>query len=225
MSHYLKLVLDAIFGRKVGGRSGGAFRNEIVWCYSRPSSPKQRQLSRVHDIIFWYTKGEEWVFNPDLIRQAYAASSRAREGYSGQSSKIASDSVELNTKGKFPENWIYIPPLKGNSREHVGFPTQKPLALLDRIIQVSSNEGASVFDPFCGCATTLVAADRLNRDWIGIDISPKASELVVERIRDDQGMFQDIIARDDFPQRTDLGNIPRYSENGIVSLHERCKET
>ena len=68
-----------------------------------------------------------------------------------------------------------------------------------------------MFDPFCGCATTLVAADRLQRDWIGIDISEIAAELVVERIKDDQGMFEYIIARDDIPNRTDLGNIPRYN--------------
>ena len=101
------------------------------------------------------------------------------------------------------------PPVKG--KEGTGYPTQKPLALLDRIIKASSNEGEVVFDPFCGCATTLVAADRLQRDWIGIDISAKAAELVVERIRDDQGMFGNIIARDDIPNRTDLGHIPRYN--------------
>ena len=204
MSHYLKLVMDAVFGKD-------NFRNEIVWCYSRPSAPNQRQLSRVHDIMFWYSKGKQWTFNPNLIRQPYAASSRAREGYSAKASKVAEGNVELNAKGKFPESWIYIPPLKGNSREHVGYPTQKPLALLDRIIKASSNEGDLVLDPFCGCATTLVAADRLQRDWIGIDISPKASELVVERIKADQGMFQDIIHRTDIPQRTDLGHIPRYN--------------
>ena len=101
------------------------------------------------------------------------------------------------------------PPVKG--KEGTGYPTQKPLALLDRIIKASSNEGDLVFDPFCGCATTLVAADRLQRDWIGIDISAKAAELVVERIRDDQGLFEDIVARTDIPKRTDLGNIPRYN--------------
>ena len=94
------------------------------------------------------------------------------------------------------------------SREYLGYPTQKPLALLDRIIKASSNEGDLVFDPFCGCATTLVAADRLQRDWIGVDISAKAAELVVERIKEDQRMFEDILARTDIPQRTDLGDIP-----------------
>ena len=68
-----------------------------------------------------------------------------------------------------------------------------------------------MFDPFCGCATTLVAADRLQRNWIGIDISEKASELVVERIKADQGLFEEIITRTDIPKRTDLGDISRYN--------------
>ena len=170
-SHYIKVIMDGIFGEK-------NFRNEIVWCYSRPSAPNQRQLSRVHDIIFWYTNGNQWVFNPDPIRQPYANSSRAREGYSAEASKVASGNVELNTKGKFPESWIYIPPLKGNSREYKGYPTQKPLKLIHRIIKASSNEGDVVFDPFCGCATTLVAAQELNRKWIGIDIAIHAIKRV-----------------------------------------------
>ena len=162
--HYLKIVTDAVFGVE-------NFRNEIVWCYSRPSAPKQRQLSRVHDIIFWYSKGKQWIFNPDLIRQPYAESSRAREGYSAQVSKVASGSVELDSKGKFPESWLYIPPLKGNSHEYMGYPTQKPIALYKRIVAASSNEGALVLDPFCGCGTTLMAAENLNRHWIGIDLT------------------------------------------------------
>ena len=201
-SHYLKLILDAVFGVN-------SFRNEIVWCYSRPSSPKAKQLSRVHDIIFWYSTGEQWVFNPDLIRQPYAESSRKREGYSGQASKVASDNVELNAKGKFPENWIYISPLKGNSRESVGYPTQKPLALLERIIQASSNRGDIVLDPFCGCATTCVAAEKHQRQWIGIDLSPKAVELVKLRLVRDLEIAEDranllgeqVIHRTDVPIR------------------------
>ena len=109
------------------------------------------------------------------------------------------------------DNWTDIGALNSQAIEATGYPTQKPLTLLDRIIKASSNEGEVVFDPFCGCATTLVAADRLQRDWIGIDISAKAAELVVERIRDDQGLFEDIVARTDIPKRTDLGNIPRYN--------------
>ena len=115
---------------------------------------------------------------------------------------------------QIPAIWTDIPRIGNTSKERLGYPTQKPLALLDRIIKASSHEGDTVFDPFCGCATTLVAADRLQREWIGVDISAKAAELVVERIRDDQGMFEDIIARDDTPNRTDLGDIPRYNVPG-----------
>ena len=199
-SHYLKIILDAVFGTE-------NFRNEIVWCYSRPSSPKQRQLSRVHDIIFWYSKGKKWVFNPDLVRQPYAESSLAREGYGAQASKVAADSVELNAKGKFPESWIYIPPLKGNSREYVGYPTQKPLALLERIIKASSNPGDVVLDPFCGCATTCIAGEKWQRQWIGIDLSPKAVELVKMRLErdlkltEDVGILGQVIHRTDIPAR------------------------
>ena len=109
--------------------------------------------------------------------------------------------------------WTDIPSFQkvNNTGENTGYPTQKPLALLDRIIKASSNEGDLVLDPLCGCATTLVAADRLQRDWIGIDLSGKAAELVVERIEADQGLFQEIIARRDIPKRTDLGDIPRYN--------------
>ena len=105
--------------------------------------------------------------------------------------------------------WNDIDPPRGD--EDKGYPTQKPVKLLQRIIQASSDKDDIVLDPFCGCATTMVAADRENRNWIGIDISPKAAELVIERIRTDQGMFEDIIARDDIPKRTDLGNVLRYN--------------
>ena len=90
-------------------------------------------------------------------------------------------------------------------KERLGYPTQKPLKLMERIIEASSNKGDVVLDPFCGCATTLVASEDLQRNWVGIDISPKAVELVVSRIRDRQGLFGDITHRDDIPRRTDLG--------------------
>ena len=112
--------------------------------------------------------------------------------------------------GQPPQSiWDDIAPVRGE--EDKGYPTQKPVGLLDRIIKASSSEDSFVFDPFCGCATTLVVADRLQRNWVGIDISPKASELVESRIREDQGLFQDIINRSDIPIRTDLGDIPPYN--------------
>lgn len=105
--------------------------------------------------------------------------------------------------------WTDIAPPTGD--ELTDYPAQKPLALLDRIIKASSNEGDMVFDPFCGCATTLVSADRLGRNWIGIDISEVAVSLVKERIKKDQGLFQAIVPRTDIPKRTDLGKLEVYN--------------
>ena len=104
-----------------------------------------------------------------------------------------------------------IPPINSQAAERTGYPTQKPIALLDRIIQASSNPGDMVIDPFCGCATTLVAADGLKRKWVGIDISEKAADLVVKRVHEAQGLWRKIIHRKDLPQRTDLGDIPTYN--------------
>lgn len=97
------------------------------------------------------------------------------------------------------------------STELVGYPTQKPLALLERVIKASSNTADVVLDPFCGCATACVAADALNRQWVGIDISAKAALLVRQRIND---LTRKIIHRTDVPKRTDIGKIPLYNSIG-----------
>ncbi len=108
-----------------------------------------------------------------------------------------------------------LPGVQGTAEERTGYPTQKPIALLERIIKASSRKGDVVFDPFCGCATTLVAADRLERQWVGIDISELAVKLVGERIKKDQGMFPNLVARTDTPKRDDLGDIPPYNSLAI----------
>ena len=106
--------------------------------------------------------------------------------------------------------WDDIPPINPRAKERIGYPTQKPLALLDRIIRASSNERDVVLDPFCGCATACVAAERLGRQWVGIDLSPLAAKLVNSRLRKDMGLFFDIHHRSDVPRRTDLGTLPNY---------------
>ena len=97
-----------------------------------------------------------------------------------------------------------------NEAERVGYPTQKPLGLLRRIIESSSNESDIVLDPFCGCATACVAAERLQRQWVGIDLSPLAARLVNSRLQKDMGLFFDIHHRTDIPRRTDQGDLPSY---------------
>ena len=113
--------------------------------------------------------------------------------------------------------WDDIPPVLGNER--IGYPTQKPLALLERIIAASSNPGDVVLDPFCGCATACVAADKLGRKWLGIDLSPKAVELVKERLRGYMGdLFHNrlVTARTDIPRRTDIDAPIHYRKNKHV---------
>lgn len=109
-------------------------------------------------------------------------------------------------------NWTDIKPVSAHAKENKDYMTQKPLALLDRIIRASSNPGDMVFDPFCGCATSLVAADRLGREWAGIDLSPLAIKLVNERIAEDRSgsLFGGATALDMPPKRTDLGELPNY---------------
>ena len=109
-----------------------------------------------------------------------------------------------------PDVWVDIPPVNSQARERTGYPTQKPIALLERIIRASSNEDDIVLDPFCGCATACVAADRLNRQWVGIDLSPLAAKLVRQRIQTEGPLFYDLIHRDDIPSRTDVGKLPPY---------------
>ena len=112
--------------------------------------------------------------------------------------------------------WADINPLQAQSKERVGYPTQKPLALLERIIRASSNEGDVVLDPFCGCATACVAAEQLGRRWVGIDISPKAVELVNMRLQQAMGeLFHNrlVTARIDIPRRTDIDAAVPYRQN------------
>ena len=109
--------------------------------------------------------------------------------------------------------WDDLPPINSQAKERVGYPTQKPLALLDRIIKASSNDEDMVLDPFCGCATTCISAQGLGRHWSGIDISPKAADLVQQRMRDELGLFSKVIHRTDIPKRTDLGTIPRHNSD------------
>ncbi|MCY3858777.1 MAG: DNA methyltransferase [Gammaproteobacteria bacterium] len=214
MSHYLKLMMDAVFGRR-------NFRNEIVWCYTGPGSPKMKQFNRKHDTIFWYSNSETWTFNADSVRIRHHAKTKGnfKEGLRG--SGFIADTYDLAEGGKVPESWWAQE--KGNGfaiaarhkNQYVGYPTQKPLALLDRIIKASSNEGDVVFDPFCGCATTCVSAELLTRQWVGIDISPKAAVLVESRLKGnlkgDLGVVNTIVRRTDIPQRNDLGDLPPYN--------------
>lgn len=119
--------------------------------------------------------------------------------------------LDDNKGQKLQSIWTDIPRVGNTSKERCSYPTQKPLALLQRIIKASSDHGAVVMDPFCGCATACIAAEIERREWVGIDISPKAAELVEIRMRKELDMFFAGTHREDIPLRTDQGDIPRYN--------------
>jgi len=195
-SHYLKILLDEIFGKN-------SFRNEIVWGY-RTGGVSKKWFARKHDVILFYSKTTEYLFHT----QYYLSPQKYKYGYGNK------HGYELLEKdGRFYKRaicrdiWDDIESLGTLGKPNdplTGYPTQKPLALLRRIIEASSNEGDIVMDPFCGCATTCVAAQQLHRKWIGIDIEKQAVKVLIQRLSDDAGLFKDFTATDQIPKRSDL---------------------
>ncbi|MGL4943508.1 MAG: DNA methyltransferase [Thermoguttaceae bacterium] len=217
-SHYLKALLDLIFGKN-------NFQNEIVWCYSGPSGSTKKFPAK-HDVILFYRKSPEFIFCGDAVRVPYKAlhSDKGKQakiwGKSGTLQDPATREAYLE-RGKLPFDWWDDIPSGGHisPKERTGYPTQKPLALLHRIVKASSNEGDVVLDPFCGCATTCVAAQQLGRKWIGIDIEKQATHILVERLSDDAGLFKDFIATSQVPKRTDIKEVAP-SESVRVRLYK-----
>ncbi|MCY4275314.1 MAG: DNA methyltransferase [Gammaproteobacteria bacterium] len=233
MSHYLKTTLDCIFGEK-------NYLNEIIWCYIDPAGRKNSAYyKRTHDIVFWYTKSKRHHQVYEIAKSPLSESTikrynkyfdkygkltyaRLKETNPGAFRSLKSVPADLNevwldknAGTTAPDWWTEFTPIKrkgGNQEsESVGYPTQKPLALIERIIKTSSNEEYMVLDPFCGCATTCVAAEHLNRQWIGIDISIVAYDLVRDRLTNEVAnpghilQFRNQInLKTDPPKRTDL---------------------
>ena len=219
-SHYLKQLMDAVFGVQ-------NFLNELVWYYRGAGIPKTA-YSRRHDILLWYAKAAgEHYFNPDPIRQEYAEATKERfQHHIGNVRDGRDYGVQtLNPKGKHPDDVItHIQPIAPSARERVGYPTQKPLTLLEHIILASSQEGDIMLDPFCGCATACVAAEKLGRQWVGIDLSPKAAELVNSRLADFMGgLFHNrlVTHRTDILRRTDIDAPKNYRQNKHVLYGEQ----
>ena len=198
-SHYLKVVLDEIFGKNI-------FRNEIIWHYRRWTG-KAKKFQSLHDVIFFYTKSDEYTFNEQYTPYTNKSLKRKQNYHT----RIKGDDVfvtSIDEKGvRENDVWVDIQLLNSQSEERTGYPTQKPLSLLHRIIKSSSNEGDIVLDPFCGCATTCVAAQQLDRKWIGIDIERQAVNILIERLSNDAGMFKDFANTEIVPQRTDIQKI------------------
>ena len=254
-SHYLKAMMDSIFGEK-------QFRNEIVWQRTNAHNLKAKYFSKTHDVLLFYSKDKDYTWNRQYTDYSQAQLSRYKKDetgrlYTGRDLTVSSGgnrnfqwrgsrpssnrswgaSLEQlerwYTEGRIllkrdgtprldglkvyldelpgkqiPAIWTDIPRIGNTSKERLGYPTQKPLALLERIIKASSKPDDVILDPFCGCATTCVAAESLQRQWIGIDLSPKAVELVKMRLERDLSMTEDtgllgdkVIHRTDIPTR------------------------
>ena len=182
-SHYLKVEVDKIFSRK-------HFRNEIIWCYTKPVVPCIKQFPNATDTILFYSKSSDWCFNKDDVRIPYKnndVGGHLKKIKTGESLQEWKD--RKISEGKIPENWwVNISPIHRLKTEKVGYPTQKPIALLDRIIQVSSDVGDIILDPFCGSGTALVSANQLGRYYIGIDENPKAISISSDRLQQ-QNLF------------------------------------
>ncbi|RPH92780.1 site-specific DNA-methyltransferase [candidate division KSB1 bacterium] len=208
-SHYLKLLMDAIF-------NPDTFKNEIVWRRT-PSTGSSKAIARKYpsngDSLLFYTKSDQYTFNP--IRQDYSEKYKARYRFKDERGFYYLDNLKTFSKERFEllvkedriaytkagtpriknylhegkgvliDNiWIDIQVINSQAAERLGYPTQKPEALLERIIKASSNEGDVVLDPFCGCGTAIAVAQKLNRKWIGIDITHLAITLIKKRLKD-----------------------------------------
>lgn len=163
----VKLALDAIFGVEY-------CRNEIVWHY-KTGGVSKRWFSRKHDTILFYSKSSEYIFHPQREK------SYLSHKYGFNNIRLEEDAKGYYREVVMRDVWE-IPALRGNQPEALGYPTQKPLALYERIIRASSNEGDFVLDPFCGSGTTAVAAERLGRQWLAMDIWDGAYEMLRERM-------------------------------------------
>ena len=182
MSHYLKVVMDCIFEED-------NFRNEVIWHYRRWSNVSNH-FQKMHDIILFYAKDKKSLFN--VLLQEYSVpeviENTVRGVVDGKLVRLKDEEGNYIERAKKNEGvamhdvWNDINFIAPTSKERTGYPTQKPLALLDRIIKASTKKGDIVLDPFCGCATTCVAAEKLGRQWIGVDISNMARELVNKRL-------------------------------------------
>lgn len=202
-SHYLKAVLDAIFGWR-------NFRNEIVWCYEI-GGRSRKQFASKHDIILYYSKSNDRFFDADSVRLPRKKTHMKIElDEHGQEWQVKRDKKSgkvyryaVSAGALCPDWWVGIQQLNREDKERLGYPTQKPLELYGRIIKASSNEGDILLDPFCGCATTPVSAERLGRQWVGIDIWDKAHEVVIDRLKNEVGLFGEVHYETEPPTRTD----------------------
>jgi DNA modification methylase len=206
---YARLILDDLFG-------ADNFLNEIIWTYHGPS-PIRSAFNRKHDTILSYIKGKDYTFNADAVREPYNENTF---NTFKSSSKAGFGKVPDLERGKVPEDWWYFPVVARLHNERTGYPTQKPLALLERIILASSNPGDIVADFFCGSGTAPYAAAKYGRHFVASDENPRAIHTTRGRLIDFESVFT--IERDTKIKFTH-SKLPNSSKVNIleesISLH------
>jgi len=267
-SHYLKLVLDAIFCT-----TGGDFKNEIVWQRTNSHNMQTKGYVRSNDIIFFYTKSIDFLFNQQFTEYGEQQLKRFKLDEKGRLYKAENltfsnanktrqfewrgskppanrcwgasleqlekwyeegrillkqdgtprlDGLKIyldDTKGKpLTANWTDIARISNTAAERLGYPTQKPEALLDRIIKASSNEGDVILDAYCGCGTTVAVAQKLNRQWIGIDITYQSISLILKRLKNEStdGKVLDNV---------EISGVPRDFESAVALANKSDDKT
>ncbi len=265
-SHYLKIVLDAVFCSQ-----GGDYRNEVIW--KRTSSHNDaKRFAVINDNIFYYVKGKDFAWNEqhlthsekyikshynrkDELGRAYRLDNIIRSASMGERPNLAYEYkgykpawgwrvireklekldegglIEWSKSGTpylvrfleeqkgvtMPTVWDDIPPINSQATERLGYPTQKPEALLERIIQASSNEGDTVLDAYCGCGTTVAVAQRLGRKWIGIDITYQSIALILKRLEDTYGKTA--------LETVKLSGVPKDMASAVALAHKKDDRT
>ena len=222
-SHYVKVLMDAIFGHK-------NFRNEIIWHYTGWNRKLKKHFNKRHDVIFFYAKGKKQKFHsytePWKDKKEYLAVRKQKlhkDNYgreyvlsdAGGGKRVERYIDEAMEYGKpVSDVWI-MDKINNSAEEYMGYGTQKPVNLLNRIIESTTKKGDVVFDPFCGCATTLEAAHKLGRKWIGVDIAIHAIKRVAKTRLEDRLR---LVAGKDFI----IEGVPRNLE-GAQDLWKRDK--
>jgi DNA modification methylase len=179
--HYIKCEMDKIFGYGGSEAKGPGFKNEIIWSYSWGIRVDTR-WNRKHDTILMYTKSEKFTFNANdvLENRQLSEGTKKRLEYSG--ALIRDHNKRGDSEQALPTDVWYVATINGMAKERIGYPTQKPQELIERIVKASSNEGDVVADFFCGGGTAAAVAQRLNRNWIASDQSRVAVALTADRI-------------------------------------------
>lgn len=233
MSHYLKIICDLIFEEK-------NFRNEVIWDYSFRLMDLPNFYNRKHDVILFYAKSKRSLFympktewtREEIVRirkQEIHKDENGNEwiwmpGGKGNSKNKKKFLSEIIAEGKAISDVWQMPVISSSAKERLGYPTQKPEELLERIIKASSNEGDLVADFFCGCGTTVAVSQRLSRQWLGVDISHLAIRLIMKRLKDTHADdYQKIIADIDisgFPKDIASARELAHTERGRIKFQD-----